>query len=200
MGLFKLNLENKSFHLYTWKELNEIRECDAQIQAVEEVLKIPCIRESAIKPDWSLAINDMTGTFNFESILSGHTKEKSDVIFNMLLQNSDIIRTCNRIIQLLSTSVRQRIFATPDYCKDCIQTRTSCEHSKIGILFSGGVDCTILACLLDKLLDPDLPIDLINVSFEKISRQKVNSISYDTPDRISARNSLIELKSLNDTR
>lgn len=200
LGLYKLNLETISLHLYGWKEFAEIREFDEQINEVEEILNIICIKEFAIKPNWFIFNNELVGAFNFESILSDHIKEKSNEIFNFLLENGDIIKTCERIIQLLTNSIEHRINATPDFCKNCIKTRTSCEHSKISILFSGGVDCTILATLLDKVLDPKLPIDLINVSFEKVTRQKVHSITYDTPDRISARNSLEELKLLNSAR
>lgn len=60
----------------------------------------------------------------------------------------------------------------------------------------------ISAVLSDKLLDSDQSIDLINVSFEKVSRsESVKApIDYNTPDRLSARDSLEELKRINPNR
>ena len=41
------------------------------------------------------------------------------------------------------------------------------EHNvRIAILFSGGLDCTVLARLVHDILDADQHIDLINVAFE----------------------------------
>ena len=40
------------------------------------------------------------------------------------------------------------------------------KKSKVGILFSGGLDCTVLARLAHEVLSPDEPIDLLNVAFE----------------------------------
>ena len=36
----------------------------------------------------------------------------------------------------------------------------------IAILFSGGVDCTVLARLVDQILPPEQAVDLLNVAFE----------------------------------
>ncbi|GBP06025.1 Asparagine synthetase domain-containing protein CG17486 [Eumeta japonica] len=59
----------------------------------------------------------------------------------------------------------------------------------------GGLDCTILAFLVDKLLANDSPIDLINIAFKKSP-----SNSYDVPDRITGRQSFEELKNLRPVR
>lgn len=58
-------------------------------------------------------------------------------------------------------------------------------HRPIGILFSGGLDCTVLAALAHFLLPVDTPIELINVAFGKEPRL--------APDRIATFRAMTEL-------
>ncbi|XP_014505547.1 asparagine synthetase domain-containing protein 1 isoform X1 [Vigna radiata var. radiata] len=58
------------------------------------------------------------------------------------------------------------------------------EFVPVAILFSGGLDSMILAALLDKCLDPNYEIDLLNVSFD----------GHLAPDRQSAKAGLNELR------
>jgi hypothetical protein len=88
-----------------------------------------------------------------------------------------------------------------------------CHHSKIGILFSGGLDSTILAALADEFIPIDEPVDLLNVAFERqkkkgnVSRkparkQKHLDLSeekegiYLVPDRITGKRALDDLRKL----
>lgn len=83
-----------------------------------------------------------------------------------------------------------------------------CNHPKIGILFSGGIDCTIIALLADRFVPKDIPINLLNVAFEKIIRpvnlkpnkltvdSEATEINWEVPDRITGRSSLNELQRL----
>ncbi|TYH96556.1 hypothetical protein ES332_A12G185200v1 [Gossypium tomentosum] len=58
------------------------------------------------------------------------------------------------------------------------------ETVPVAVLFSGGLDSMIIAALLDKCLDPNYEIDLLNVSFDGES----------APDRISAKTGVKELR------
>lgn len=62
--------------------------------------------------------------------------------------------------------------------------------ASFGILFSGGLDCTILACLAAMLSPPGTKIDLINVSFHN---PRTNTMPQDTPDRKLALKSWVGL-------
>ena len=62
----------------------------------------------------------------------------------------------------------------------------SLQHSPVAILFSGGVDCTILAAMAHRCLDPTYPIDLVNVCFD--------APTHESPDRLGAVYSLRCLK------
>jgi hypothetical protein len=88
-----------------------------------------------------------------------------------------------------------------------------CGHSKIGILFSGGLDSTILAALADEFVPLGEPIDLLNVAFERVRKKgKLNrkqareekhlnsaeekESTYLVPDRITGKRALDDLKKL----
>lgn len=155
-----------------------------------------------IDSPWLIKCSSNIFNFDFEHILRDSIDCNPIQIFEKLLEMSDVKLACSKLIIHLENSILDRISATPPYCRLCLQSKNeSCEHAKIGILFSGGIDCTILAVLADKLLDANQPIDLINVSFEKVNRaMKKLPIDYNTPDRISARESLNELRKLNSKR
>ncbi|XP_071500418.1 asparagine synthetase domain-containing protein 1-like [Diadema antillarum] len=88
-------------------------------------------------------------------------------------------------------------------------------QSRVGILFSGGLDSIVLAALADRFVPADHPIDLFNVAFEqrknvaprrKGKRQQctsgptTSSSSFDVPDRETGRAGLLELQRLNPQR
>jgi asparagine synthetase B (glutamine-hydrolysing) len=74
------------------------------------------------------------------------------------------------------------------------------RDTSAGILFSGGLDCTLLACLAHYCLAPETRLDLINVAFEnpRIHRglEGIATAYEQCPDRITARQSLAELQTV----
>ncbi|KAL1738835.1 asparagine synthase-domain-containing protein, partial [Schizophyllum fasciatum] len=58
----------------------------------------------------------------------------------------------------LEDSVHRRIFDIPE--------PSTKGEARVGVLFSGGIDCSVLALLADKYTPSDEPIDLLNVAFE----------------------------------
>ena len=65
----------------------------------------------------------------------------------------------------------------------------------MAILFSGGLDCTLLARLTHDMISHTEPIDLLNVAFENPRIHKTESAPYEIcPDRITARASFAELQ------
>ncbi|OKL59967.1 hypothetical protein UA08_04611 [Talaromyces atroroseus] len=79
--------------------------------------------------------------------------------------------------------------------------------AKIGILFSGGLDCTLLARLTHDIVPKDETVDLINVAFEnprvaaalkarkeKEENEEAISIYESCPDRITGRAGYAELR------
>lgn len=97
--------------------------------------------------------------------------------------------------KLLTEAVGRRMPAIPD--------QYDCAYARVAVLFSGGLDCTVLAALISESLPEDEPIDLINVAFENPrSLRASNALGisgerksvYLVPDRITALRSYEELK------
>lgn len=200
LGLYSINLNTKVMTINPWK--NHIDESfQEQLNKMEHTLNREIEVKQCIIPFWLNTTSNKTNLYNFENLLNDHLKSDPETIFEALLTNENVQITCGELIDSLKNSIRDRIVATPSICKECIKfDKNQCDHAKIGLLFSGGIDCTILALLADQIIDEHLPIDLINVSFEKIIRNNSNRpiiIDYNTPDRISAKDSLQELKRLN---
>ena len=96
---------------------------------------------------------------------------------------------------------------------EAVRTRTSMgprtpqdsqPRPGIAILYSGGLDCSVLARLADEVVDKDQSIDLLNVAFENPRRVKgepsqatstpcTSSPFESCPDRITGRSSYQEL-------
>jgi asparagine synthetase B (glutamine-hydrolysing) len=51
-------------------------------------------------------------------------------------------------------------------CSVSLQPEMTGKPARVAILFSGGLDCTILARLVHDILPSDQPIDLLNIAFE----------------------------------
>ena len=109
----------------------------------------------------------------------------------------------NHLYSLLSEAVRTRVLST---CQLPSTTSTTGSDSiemeqqeetqqgaRIGVLFSGGIDCTVLAAFAAVHLPPSDVIDLINVAFvgEKKCEHLVDASSI--PDRATGINGFLEL-------
>uniref|UniRef100_A0A2A4JAE2 Glutamine amidotransferase type-2 domain-containing protein n=1 Tax=Heliothis virescens TaxID=7102 RepID=A0A2A4JAE2_HELVI len=117
-------------------------------------------------------------------------------LMKKLLENTTIRETVVKVTELLEISIHLRLKRQPNKCKKCLHNEIySCNHCTVGVLFSGGLDCTILALLADKYLPKEQSIDLINVAFKKDDKS-----TFDVPDRITGRQSLQELQKLCPTR
>ncbi|KAL1762472.1 asparagine synthase-domain-containing protein [Schizophyllum commune] len=121
-----------------------------------------------------------------------------------------LAETADGLLHHLEDSVRRRVYDIP--------SPTTTGTARVGVLFSGGIDCTVLALLADKYTPPGEPIDLLNVAFEnprkmgtgadqnakKGSRSKPptstaspsQKIAYMVPDRVTGLEEVEELRRL----
>ncbi|KAL5641342.1 hypothetical protein ACGC1H_001729 [Rhizoctonia solani] len=67
-------------------------------------------------------------------------------------------------ISRLDESVRSRVASIPSNEADIPQSQT--PVARLGVLFSGGIDSSVVAYLADRHIPRDEPIDLLNVGFE----------------------------------
>ncbi|KAH7104468.1 asparagine synthase-domain-containing protein [Auriculariales sp. MPI-PUGE-AT-0066] len=134
---------------------------------------------------------------------------------------AELSAAIGHLIEHLDRSVHLRVQHVPRLPRE--MTPGVSTTARIGILFSGGLDSTILARLADRHVPQDEPIDLLNVAFEnprKLQAQirfksqgkgkgKKTSISlevpsstsaYDAPDRLTGREEVEELRRLSPHR
>ncbi|KAJ2380243.1 hypothetical protein GGI05_006372, partial [Coemansia sp. RSA 2603] len=88
---------------------------------------------------------------------------------------------------VLRTAVHNRVASVPERCPG---------EPRIGVLFSGGVDCITLAALASAELPASEPIELINVAFENLRQKHTPQDKYSVPDRTTGLQGLEELRRL----
>lgn len=85
-----------------------------------------------------------------------------------------------KLHSILNDASRARIESIPPSVQQ--------NNARLGILFSGGLDCTALACLAHLHVPLHEPIDLLNVAFENprtLKRGIVGPQVFDVPDRLT---------------
>ncbi|KIX04506.1 uncharacterized protein Z518_05376 [Rhinocladiella mackenziei CBS 650.93] len=97
-------------------------------------------------------------------------------------------------IQYLKSALQCRVMDIPDLSHGPRPQNSA----KVAILFSGGLDCTLLARLTHDILPRNEPVDLLNVAFENPRSITANGnlpgSPYETcPDRVTGRSSFSEL-------
>ncbi|KAI3657068.1 hypothetical protein MP638_000006 [Amoeboaphelidium occidentale] len=113
------------------------------------------------------------------------------------LDDDDFTKCLDTFTQLLTDSIENRVSSRPN------------NEKNIAILFSGGIDCTLMAFLCDRVLPKGAGIELLNVAFENPrflknnvkrledeTEEDYNRRIYEVPDRVLARQSYQELVSL----
>lgn len=80
-----------------------------------------------------------------------------------------------------------------------VPPKVSDSDARVAVLFSGGLDCTVLARMLSDIIAPSQSVDLLNVAFENPRVASHNQgLDQDAlyelcPDRITGRKSFEEL-------
>lgn len=106
--------------------------------------------------------------------------------------------------KVLLEAVRKRVHNLPR--KHVESENSASTKSKIGILFSGGIDSVVITALADLCVPQHESIDLINVAFGQKPKTQQNvkkkhqksplsdqALNFDVPDRITGRSALREL-------
>ncbi|XP_017786570.1 PREDICTED: asparagine synthetase domain-containing protein CG17486 [Nicrophorus vespilloides] len=184
IGIFSYDLQSNQLELVPWDirnnnfsmKIQEVKRCLGEIDLIVKDENVKTLQLDFTEPNLG--------------ILKNLSKEE---IFETLLKDEIWGGNVKKLSDLLHFSVLRRIKNQPKYCKKCFLNLGSCKDCRVGVLFSGGLDCTILALIVDEYLDESSPIDLLNVAFE-------NPGGFDTPDRLTGRESWMELKELRPER
>ncbi|XP_015127790.1 asparagine synthetase domain-containing protein 1 [Diachasma alloeum] len=216
LGVYMLDLKRDDLNL----TLVPWREAPGASDALKERLGVDVNIKNAV---FSTEKNEITAEplpedSPFFSLISG-IDDRGDVMEN-LLADPKISKRVDEVLKRLRESVRLRVEKKPDYCRNCIESRlryktVNCTHPKIGLLFSGGLDSTILAAIAHEFLPAGESIDLINVAFEKAEKenrtldkkgwedkieQRKKEINFEVPDRKTGRQAWEELKRISPGR
>ena len=100
------------------------------------------------------------------------------------------------LIHHLRASLHLRITNVPVH-----SLQHQANQAKVAVLFSGGLDCTLLARIIHEMLPAHEPVDLLNVAFENpraLQQARVRNVSaYEIcPDRVTGRKSFAELSQI----
>lgn len=95
------------------------------------------------------------------------------------------------VIDLTSDVISKHAAQFKQLLANALSVRTG-KYEQISVLFSGGIDCALLARLADMHLHPSVSIQLVNVAFHN---PRVGE-GYETPDRVLGRSTYGELKAL----
>ncbi|KAF4581045.1 asparagine synthase-like protein [Ophiocordyceps camponoti-floridani] len=149
------------------------------------VLSLDAPRLASIRIPWTLDATLISGLGIFNS--------------SCPVSHVELTKQSPSVAQLrekLEASLRRRVLWVP------LPPRASPSDATVGVLFSGGLDCTVLARMVSDILSDDQAVDLINVAFENpriaarhpgMSRAHLYELC---PDRITARRSFDELLEL----
>lgn len=185
LGVYSIDLETRIIELFPYEPIIH-NHMIQQLQQLREIHKELIINDHLINPQW-LQLYEISYNFSFDEICIES--------FEKFLEHPEVARACEKFIELLSKSISDRVKRTQKFCKECILNQLECDHSNVGILFSGGVDCSILAILANKFIDEKSPIDLMNVAFEKAKNSSAE-INWNVPDRLTGLETLKELQEL----
>lgn len=198
LGLYKLQVKHlDKCTLYPWQKLDQ--DAVQQLQKLEASMQWTQTQvERPIAPLW-LQREQPDSSYDLYALVEDAVKLPLEQLYQHLLQHVPLQQTLQRFDELLQLSVAQRVQCTAPICRKCEGNR--CAHAKVSLLFSGGIDCSILALLADRYVPRDEPIELINVAFERVaSGVAVTTDMWNVPDRQTAQQSHKELQSLCPTR
>lgn len=198
LGLYKLQVKQlDKCTLYPWQKLDQ--DAVQQLQKLEASMQWTQTQvERPIAPLW-LQREQADSSYDLYALVEDAVKLPLEQLYQHLLQHLPLQQTLQRFDELLQLSVAQRVQCTAPICRKC--EGNQCAHAKVSLLFSGGIDCSILALLADRYVPRDEPIELINVAFERVaSGVAATTDIWNVPDRQTAQQSHKELQSLCPTR
>ncbi|CAD1479397.1 unnamed protein product, partial [Heterotrigona itama] len=224
IGIFVVNLDDSRVNLacHPWKEP------DSRFTDVVESLETHSgvdidIRETIWRSDASARrLHSGPDVGDSDRLENSPYSGNSRKTLEYLLEDKDTAERVDRLLRLLRKAVEVRTKKQPKFCKTCIEfvlrdgKEVACDHSKIGISFSGGLDSAILALIADKYASQYEPIDLINVAFEKSGnarndkskkskesnneKESTDDPYDDVPDRKTGKQTFLELSKIRPKR
>jgi asparagine synthetase B (glutamine-hydrolysing) len=149
---------------------------DLELSQLPLAVSISCGVDSAVPPYTRKVENSVESVARLEAAAAKLEQLPPAV--------AELPAACRLLYSALHASMSKRI--------GLLCTPASPFHARVGILFSGGIDCMVLALFAHKLLPPGEPLDLINVAF--CGELKAAAVNRLVPDRITSINGWRELR------
>eukprot|EP01043_Picozoa_sp_COSAG02_P031378 COSAG02_NODE_2045_length_10020_cov_2.699224_4_plen_1005_part_00 len=137
----------------------------------------------------------------------GEASGSSDENSAIETESPEIAASADQLLDALDRAVRRRVEIAPPPTP-LSNADGELSGARVAVLFSGGVDCMVIAALAHRHRPPDEPIDLLNVAFGSAAQPSTDAESgstdtadrHCTPDRKSAIAGLLELRKIAPTR
>lgn len=140
--------------------------------------------------NWLLPFHLTRHAYPAEEALTTLNRELPTTSTPRLSLQSQAVETLH---ELLRASLQLRLTSIPSVKES---GKNPVASARVAILFSGGLDCSVLARLCHDILPPTAPIDLLNVAFHnpRVHGASPTPQAYHAcPDRVTARSTYIEL-------
>lgn len=174
-GIYKMDLGgNRCIACHQWRSVTQPERKKFDAVSENDGNYINDILKSA--PKNSFSISPPIKIFDPESCRSFPEFDKNlsnEEILMMLRKNSDYSNFVDNFLEKIRRSVKKRVKSIP---------KKPNSRASVAVLFSGGIDCTVLALVADEFVPQEEPIVLLNVAFET-----PKSGDFDVPDRITGR-------------
>lgn len=189
-GVFCYDLSTHKITLFSW--LQKTSNFNTKLHELENFLETNITVANASTENVQ-GISHPPSNNDIDDISKLTKTSNGNTIFEKIFCDDEWMKNLLCLNELLETAIEKRISTQPQFCSVCILKKTQCFHALTGVLFSGGVDCAILALIADKYTEKHRPIDLINVAFDE-------TLNFKTPDRLTGLQTLDELKQLRPDR
>ncbi|KAK5990764.1 Asparagine synthetase domain-containing protein C4F6.11c [Cladobotryum mycophilum] len=172
--------------------------------SLSSIADVPAVGWAEVEADgcYTIQLDEANSAHNLLPIRHNWNEDEALVssigVFNTAIseQSTPLARESlpvQRLRDHLVASLQLRVLNVP------VPPNASPSDARVAILFSGGLDCTVLARMASDLLPSDQVIDLLNVAFEnpriasqntKLSPEELYELC---PDRVTGRRSFAEL-------
>ncbi|KAF5280414.1 hypothetical protein FQR65_LT03223 [Abscondita terminalis] len=161
IGVFIYDLKTEEFYLQPWEYTHsnfsiKFSELETSLNKSIHLIENPKIESNSL----------CMSTASASEFLQNLPQCKIGDVFANILDDHKWLENIIHLKRLLEKAVEVRVKTLIDFCRNCLGKMDNCEHCTVGVLFSGGIDCSILALMVDQFVHQNRSIDLLNVAFD----------------------------------
>lgn len=144
VGTFCYDIEKNRFEVYCWQHKN--KNYFSKLKEFESFLSTEI--GNVFQREDDKVLNDPLSVQVFEenenlkllkSLKDTGLNEEGNTVLDQLLNSNLWLNNVKLLQKYLEGAIQKRISTQPRYCSKCIQNKDNCNHTTIGILFSGKI-------------------------------------------------------------